>query len=75
MTFAKILNLKTIKIEIMRGTEYKHVYALRNKDTGNYLLTYWASSQKHKALFSTRKKAEDAVKWIDDNTNIEIVEL
>ena len=46
----------------MRGTEYKHVYALRNKDTGNYLLTYWASSQKHKALFSTRKKAEDAVK-------------
>lgn len=58
----------------MRGTEYKHVYALRNKDTGNYLLTYWASSQKHKALFSTRKKAEDAVKWIND-TNIEIVEL
>ena len=57
------------------GTEYKHVYALRNKDTGNYLLTYWASSQKHKALFSTRKKAEEAVKRIDDNTNIEIVEL
>lgn len=34
----------------------------------------WASSQKHKALFSTRKKAEEAVKRIDD-ANIEIVEL
>lgn len=34
---------------------------------------YWANSQKHKALFSSRKKAEDAVKWID--ANIEIVEL
>ena len=68
------LIITLIKIEIMRGTEYKHVYTLRNKDTGNYLLTYWASSQKHKALFSTRKKAEEAVKWIDD-TNIEIVEL
>jgi hypothetical protein len=59
----------------MRGLEYKHVYVLRNKDTGYYLLNYWPSSQKHKALFSTRKKAEEAVKRIDDNTNIEIVEL
>lgn len=57
-----------------RGTEYEHVYVLRDNDTGKYLLTYWASSQKHKALFSSRKKAEDAVKMIDD-TNIEIIEL
>lgn len=57
----------------MRGTEYKHVYVLKNKDTGNYLLTYWASSQKHKALFANRKRAEEAVKGID--ANIEIVEL
>lgn len=58
---------------ILRGTEYKHVYVLRNKDTGKIVFTYWASSQKHKALFSTRKKAEDATKNIDGN--IEIVEL
>ena len=57
----------------MKATEYKHLYALRNKDTGNFLLFYWASSQKHKALFSTRKKAEDALRWIDGN--IEIIEL
>ena len=63
----------------MRGTEYEHLYALRNKDTNKWVLTYWASSQKHKALFSTRKKAEDAVKCIkfpyEPNANIEIVEL
>ncbi len=56
-----------------RGREYKHVYTLRNKDTGNYLLTYWASRQKYKTLFSTFKKAEDVVKRI--GTNIEIIEL
>lgn len=58
----------------MRATEYKHLYTLRNKDTGNFLLFYWSSSQKHKALFSTRKKAEEVVnKWIEEN--VEIVEL
>ena len=57
----------------MRGSEYEHLYALRNIDTGKWILVYWASSQKHKALFSTRAKAEDAVRGIDGN--IEIVEL
>ena len=57
----------------MRTKEYKHLYALKDKDTGMYLLTYWASSQKHKALFSSRKKAEESLQWIDGN--IEIVEL
>ena len=55
--------------------EDKHVYVLRNKDTEKYLLTYWVHCQNHKAIFSTFKKAEDAVKRIEDNTNIEIVEL
>lgn len=63
----------------MKGTEYEHLYALKNKDTGKWVLTYWASSQKHKALFSTRKKAEDAVNNIkcpyNVDANIEIVEL
>lgn len=57
----------------MRTKEYEHLYALKDKDTGMYLLTYWASSQKHKALFSSRKKAEESLQWIDGN--IEIVEL
>lgn len=58
----------------MKASEYKHLYVLRNKDTGNFLLYYWASSQKHKALFSSRKKAEEALRWFD-NDYIEIVEL
>ena len=57
----------------MRTKEYEHLYTLKDKDTGMYLLTYWASSQKHKALFSSRKKAEESLQWIDGN--IEIIEL
>ncbi len=59
----------------MRTSEYKHLYALRNKSTGMYILYYWASSQKHKALFSSRKKAEDALRWFNESYYIEIVEL
>ena len=54
-------------------TEYKHIYVLKNKDTGKFLLTYWSSSQKHKAIFSTRKNAEESLKWIKEN--VEIIEL
>ena len=57
----------------MKANEYKHLYALKNKASGNFILYYWASSQKHKALFSSHKKAEEALCWIDGN--IEIVEL
>ena len=58
------------------NTEYDHLYALKNKDTGKWILTYWASSQKHKALFSTRKKAEEASNnLISRGINTEIVEL
>ena len=46
----------------MKTTEYDKLYILRNPENGKIVLTYWASSQKHKALFSTRKKAEDANK-------------
>lgn len=56
-----------------RGSSYERLYALKDKDTNMWILYYWASSQKHKALFSSRKKAEDAVLLIDGN--IEIVEL
>ena len=56
-----------------RGSSYEHLYALKDKDTGLWILYYWASSQKHKALFSSHKKAEEALRGIDGN--IEIVEL
>lgn len=59
----------------MKASEYKHLYALRNKSTGNFILYYWASSQKHKALFSSRKKAEEALRWFNEDYYIEIVEL
>jgi hypothetical protein len=55
----------------MRTTEYETLFVIRNLDTGKLILTYWASSQKHKAIFSTRKKAEDAVSHIDGNVAIE----
>lgn len=55
-----------------RTTEYDKLYILRNPEDGNIVLTYWASSQKHKALFSTRKKAEDANKeWLNNFYQIE----
>lgn len=58
----------------MSTTEYTSIFCLRNKTTGKMILTYWASSQKHKAIFSSRKKAEEAVSmWLGDN--IEIVEI
>ncbi len=55
----------------MRTTEYKTLFVIRNLDTGKLILTYWASSQKHKAIFSTRQKAEDAVSNIGGNVAIE----
>lgn len=46
-------------------TEYNKLYVLRNPETNKVVLTYWASSQKHKALFSTRQKTEEAnKKWL-----------
>lgn len=44
----------------MITSEYTTLYGLRNPTTGKLILYYWASSQKHKALFSTKAKAEEA---------------
>ena len=55
----------------MRTSEYDKLFVIRNLDTGKLILTYWASSQKHKAIFSTRQKAEDAVSNIGGNVAIE----
>ena len=57
-----------------RNSEYEHLYVLRNQDTGNLLLYYWASSQKHKAIFSSLKKAEEALHYMED-INIKIEEI
>lgn len=54
----------------MRTSEYEKLYGLRNKETGKLILFYWASSQKHKALFASMEKAKDATKWIDCETQI-----
>lgn len=53
-----------------RISEYKKLYGLRNKATGILILYYWASSQKHKAIFSTKGKAIDAANWIEGETEI-----
>lgn len=59
----------------MRTTEYEHLYVFKNNLTGKFILTYWASSQKHKAIFSTYKKAAEALEYFDDAEHISIVEL
>ena len=60
-----------------RNTEYKKLYGLRNAETEKLILYYWASSQKHKAIFSTREKAGQAAASVarDISTRIEIVEF
>lgn len=50
----------------MRDKEYPELWGLRNKETGQLVLYYWASSQKHKALFSSEAKAIEACKWGGD---------
>ena len=60
----------------MKKVNYEHVYLLKDKNTGSWIFTYWASSNKHKALFALKKTAQDAVNWLkDDGVNAEIVEL
>lgn len=54
----------------MRTSEYQKLFGLRNKETGKLILYYWASSQKHKAIFSTKGKAIEASNWIDGETEI-----
>lgn len=60
-------------VKKMRTSEYEKLYGLRNYETGKLILYYWASSQKHKALFSTMEKAFEAADWID--AIVEIVEF
>ena len=46
------------------------LWGLKNKETGELVLEYFASSQKHKALFSSYEKAQKACKW-KHNTQLE----
>ena len=54
-----------------RITEYDNLYIIKNKTINKIVLMYWASSQKHKALFSSFDKASDALKNIKDDSNDE----
>lgn len=54
----------------MRISEYYRLYGLRDKATGKLILYYGASSQKHKAIFSSNEKAIEASKWLDIETDI-----
>ena len=58
----------------MRNSEYDTLYGLKSTASGKLVLTYRASSQTHKALFSSRKKAEEALFWFEDG-EVEIVEF
>lgn len=49
------------------------IVRFEEKETGKLIFYYWASSQKHKAIFSTREKAMDAARWLD--FEYEIVEF
>lgn len=62
-----------MKNSFTRTSEYETLFGLRNRKTGNLILYYWASSQKHKAIFSTRAKAIDAANCV--NGEIDIVEI
>lgn len=50
------------------------LWGLRNKETHELVLYYWASSQKHKALFSSQEKAEAACKWNEEYEPYRIVD-
>lgn len=48
-------------------TEYNKLYVLRNPENNKVVLTYWASSQKHKAIFPTRQGTENVNrKWLNN---------
>lgn len=55
----------------MKPTTYNELYVLREKEGGKLVLYYWASSQKHKALFDSYKRADEARKRIESKTIIE----
>lgn len=52
--------------------EYKTLYLLKNKETGNFIFNYRASSQIHKAVFSKYEHASDAARNISEDYNVEI---
>ena len=57
----------------MTNSEYGTLYGLRNTATNKLFFYYWASSQKHKALFSTEKSAIKAAKKLSQNIGALVV--
>ena len=56
-----------------RISEYQKLYGLRNQATGKMILFYWASSQKHNALFSSKQYAEEAAIWVARDTGYSVM--
>lgn len=52
--------------------EYKTLFLLKNKETGNFIFNYRASSQIHKAVFSKYEHASDVARNISEEYNIGI---
>lgn len=57
----------------MIASEYEQLFGLVNADTKKMVFYYWASSQKHKALFSTYAKAKKVAEELNKSgLNIKI---
>lgn len=52
--------------------EYKTLYLLKNKETGNFIFNYRYSSQIHKAIFSKYEHASDVARVISEEYEIGI---
>lgn len=57
----------------MTNSEYGYLYGLRNTATNKLIYYYYASSQKHKALFSTEKAAVQWAKWLSQDMGVRII--
>lgn len=57
------------------ASEYNHLFVLRNEVTGMRIFYYWASSQKHKALFGSYAKAKAAAESLTKMGNKVKIEM
>lgn len=57
----------------MANSEYGVLYGLRNTATKKFIFYYRASSQKHKALFSSEKSAIEVAKMLSHDMGVLVV--
>ena len=56
-------------------TQYNSLFLLKDRITGKMIFKYWASSGEHKAVFSSRKRAERVTSTWLKHLDIEIIEV